>query len=461
MSESSLLRVGDHATLPSLPFLDRLSRRMVSAALNKITEGRLTIADVGGVLRVGGKGDRQDLDVQARVNDSRVWTDLALRGSVGFGESYVLGAVSCNNLVDLVRLFLRNRAALQSLDGRLARLSQPAMRLLHALRENTPQGSRDNIEAHYDLGNEFYALWLDPTLSYSAAVFERPDMSLQQASRAKNDRVCRKLRLSPGEHLLEIGSGWGSLALHAATEYGVHVTTTTLSRRQFEHVRERVSSAGLADRITVKLSDYRELAGSFDKIVSIEMIEAVGYRYFDSYFSKLSGLLVPEGLALVQSITIEDQAYEAAKDDVDFIKRYIFPGSCIPSVTALTASATRSSDLRLVHLEEITEHYALTLRRWRERFLAQREAVKALGHSEAFCRTWEVYLAYCEGAFRERYLGDVQLVWARPQARILPEVHPVASVEALEHRMRPGLAAAGEMIQDKSRAVGRHERGAP
>ena len=422
MKETTLQLTANPSAARSATLLSGVARRLVLSALAKLEGGCIVVSEPGGSLRLGvGEGAEAHLT----VHEPSVWADVALRGTVGFGEAYVRGSVTCGDLVGLVRLLLRERKVVQALDSRMARLAQPALRLFHALRENTLQGSRTNIEAHYDLGNEFYALWLDPTLSYSAAIFERSNMTLEQASRAKNARVCAKLALAPGQHLLEIGSGWGSLALHAARAYGARVTTTTLSQQQFAYVRERVDAAGLGDQIQVLCADYRELRGNYDKVVSIEMIEAVGHRHYDTYFAQLARLLKPDGLALIQSITIEDQRYESAKDDVDFVKRYIFPGSCIPSLTALATSATRASDLRLVQLEDITLHYAMTLRAWHQRFDEQRAQVRALGYSDAFCRMWEVYLSYCEAAFWERYLGDQQLVFARPGARALPQLLPL------------------------------------
>lgn len=254
-------------------------------------------------------------------------------------------------------------------------------------------------------------------MMYSCAYFERPEASLYEASLAKLDRICRKLKLSPGDKVIEIGSGWGGFALHAATHYGCHVTTTTISQQQFDLARQRIHAAGLQDRITLLLKDYRDLEGSYDKLVSIEMVEAIGHQYYDSYFAQCARLLKPDGLALIQAITIADRQFKQARDEVDFIKRYIFPGSCIPAITPLLESATRASDLTLIHLEDIGPHYATTLRHWREAFLSQLEAVRQQGYSEAFIRMWEFYLAYCEGGYLERAIGDVHMLFAKPRYR--------------------------------------------
>ncbi|HSW51639.1 MAG TPA: cyclopropane-fatty-acyl-phospholipid synthase family protein, partial [Sulfuricaulis sp.] len=306
-----------------------------------------------------------------------------------------------------------------------ARLTAPARKLFHWMNRNSRTGSRRNIAAHYDLGNEFFRLMLDETLMYSSAVFERPDMTLAEAQRARLDRICRKLALGPRDHVLEIGTGWGGFALHAATHYGCRVTTTTISREQYALAQERIAQAGLSDRVTVLLEDYRDLRGEYDKLVSIEMIEAVGHEYYETFFARCSALLKPDGLMLLQAITIADQRYEAARKSVDFIQRYIFPGSCIPSVSVMAQAVARATDMKLLHLEDIGPHYATTLRHWRERLYANADAVRQLDLSEEFLRMWEFYLCYCEGGFAERALGDVQLLLAKPQNRLplsIPEL---------------------------------------
>jgi cyclopropane-fatty-acyl-phospholipid synthase len=292
--------------------------------------------------------------------------------------------------------------------------------LAHRARRNTVAGSRRNIKAHYDLGNEFYRLFLDDTLTYSCGIFEREESSLREASVAKYDRICRKLALSPADRVLEIGTGWGGFAIHAAAQCGCRVTTTTISDRQHELAAERIAAAGLADRITLLKTDYRDLTGTFDALVSIEMIEAVGHHFLDDFFRVCGRRLKPDGQMLLQAITIRDQVFDWHKRNVDFIKRYIFPGSCIPSIAAISDAVARATDLRMVHLEDITTHYATTLRRWRENFFANLDQVKALGFPDAFIRMWEFYLCYCEGGFAERYLGDVQVLFTKPMCRREP-----------------------------------------
>jgi cyclopropane-fatty-acyl-phospholipid synthase len=308
-----------------------------------------------------------------------------------------------------MRLLLRNRGALDAMEGGLARLSAPLRVAAHWLHRNTRAGSRRNISAHYDIGNDFYKLFLDDTMMYSCALFEREGVTLAEAQVAKLDAICRKLELGPQDHVLEIGTGWGGFALHAASRYGCRVTTTTISPSQHAYALERIRAAGLEGRVTLLMQDYRDLGGTYDKLVSIEMIEAVGHQYYGEFFRRCEALLKPGGRMLLQAITIADQHYARARNEVDFIKRYIFPGCCIPSVTALARAMTASSGLRIENLEDIGPHYATTLRRWRENFNANSGRLHVLGVPPSFLRMWEFYLAYCEAGFAERALGDVQM----------------------------------------------------
>jgi cyclopropane-fatty-acyl-phospholipid synthase len=313
-----------------------------------------------------------------------------------------------------------NRELMNAMDSGLSFVSAPLRRLLHWLNRNSPEGSRRNIAAHYDLGNDLFRLFLDETMAYSCGIFETPQSTLHEASVAKFDAVCRKLDLRPGERLVEIGTGWGGLAVHAAKHYDVHVTTTTISREQHDYAADLIAREGLADRVTLLMDDYRDLRGRFDKLVSIEMIEAVGHRYLDTYLARISSLLEPHGAALIQAITLQDQFYEQSLKSVDFIQRFIFPGSFIPSVNVIVDSARRATDMKLFHLEDIGPHYATTLRHWRERFFAHLPEVRALGYPDEFVRMWEFYLCYCEGGFLERQLGDVHLLLTKPACRRAP-----------------------------------------
>jgi cyclopropane-fatty-acyl-phospholipid synthase len=400
--------------------LDALGKRAVIGKLRSLRHGCLVLADGDQRHRFGRPSRELPEPIIVHVHDRHLYGDVAFGGSVGAGEAYMRGHWTTSQPVELVRLFLLNRDVLDGLEVGLARLTSPFRRAIHFLRRNSRTGSRRNIAAHYDLGNEFFRLFLDETLMYSAATFEYDGQSLYDAQIARLDRICRKLDLASTDHLLEIGTGWGGLALHAARNFGCRVTTTTISREQWRLATERVREAGLADRIEVLCQDYRDLRGQYDKLVSIEMIEAIGHEYYDTYFSRCAGLLKPEGAMLLQSITIADQHFERARRSVDFIQRYIFPGSCIPSVSALTGSMARASDLRVFDMDDIGPHYATTLAHWRQRFRANLPAIRALGYDDTFIRMWEYYLCYCEGGFRERVLGDVQMLLVKPGNRRKP-----------------------------------------
>jgi cyclopropane-fatty-acyl-phospholipid synthase len=397
--------------------LTRLAKALLLAQLGKIRHGRLRLIDGAMDRSFGAVSETAPFDVTLRVRNARFYSDVAFAGTVGAGEAYMQGDWHCDDLTGLVRLMVVNRHLMNDVDSGWSALSAPLLKAAHWLNRNHKAGSRRNIAAHYDLGNGFFELFLDDTMAYSCGIFRSAQSSLREASIAKFDAACSKLGLAEGQHLLEIGTGWGGLAIHAARHYGCKVTTTTISREQYEFARERVRSFGLQDRITLLLEDYRELRGEYDALVSIEMIEAVGHQYLDTYFRSCSNLLKPTGAMLLQAITIRDQYYEQARRSVDFIKRFIFPGSCIPSVRAMMSSVARSTDLVLSHLEDIGPHYARTLRHWRERFLARQSAVRSLGYPESFLRMWEYYLCYCEGGFEERQLGDVQMLLTKPRSR--------------------------------------------
>lgn len=389
---------------------ERFGARLLCARLAQIEHGVVTLVDGSERMRYGRITPRCGLSCKVHVGDHRFYADTAFGGSVGAGESYMAGDWWTDNLTALVRILLVNRSVLDGMDGGPSLLSEPLRRVLHAVARNTRAGSRRNIAAHYDIGNDFFELFLDASMTYSCAFFEHDGMTLEQAQRAKLDRICRKLALQPGDHLLEIGTGWGALALHAAQNYRCRVTTTTISREQHALARRRIDEAGLADRITLCLDDYRDLRGRYDKLVAVEMFEAVGHQYFDTFFRRCSDLLAPGGAMLLQTITIADQLYLAARDSVDFIKRHVFPGGCVPSIAAIADSVARASQLRIVDLEDIGPHYAHTLAAWRERLFAQADAARARGYPDALLRMWDFYLSYCEGGFAERALGLVHVV---------------------------------------------------
>jgi cyclopropane-fatty-acyl-phospholipid synthase len=402
---------------PKPHFLDGLAERGVRARLALLQHGRVSLIDQGQRSDYGAPSARSPLSVQIEVLDPRFWGELAFGGSIGAGEAYMAGYWRCDDLTGLVRILLQNREVLDGMEGGLARLTAPLQKALHWTNRNTRSGSRRNIAAHYDLGNEFFALFLDPTMMYSCAYYETPQTTLEAAQQARLHRVCQHLALKPTDHLLEIGTGWGGMAIHAAQHYGCRVTTTTISRQQYELARERVAAAGLQDRITLLLEDYRDLNGQYDKLVSLEMIEAVGHQFYGTYFAQCARLLKDDGLMLLQAITIADQRYEAARKSVDFIQRHIFPGSTIPSITAMLNAITAETDMKLVQLDDIGPHYATTLRHWRERFMARLDEVRLLGYPDTFIRMWDFYLCYCEGGFTERAIGDVHMLLAKPGAR--------------------------------------------
>jgi cyclopropane-fatty-acyl-phospholipid synthase len=392
--------------------IDRWARRAVRAGLSRIEQGSLTFVE-GGERETFGPAD-SPLAATIVVDDPRLYRLLALRGPLGGAEAYLEGLWRCDDPTAVVRILARNRTALEALEGGLARLARPGLRALHALRRNTRGGSRRNIAAHYDLGNEFFSLFLDPTLTYSCGIFEHAGATLEEASVAKYERACRRLGLGPGDHVLEIGGGWGGFALHAARRHGCRVTTTTISRAQHELALRRVAEAGLSEQVSVLLRDYRDLEGTHDALVSIEMIEAVGHAQLDAFFRVATARLRPGGRMFLQAIVVPERDYERSIRSVDFVKRHVFPGGQLVSLGAICGALARTSDLRVTQLEDITAHYAETLRRWRERFLQNLDRIRALGLGERFLRLWEFYLCYCEGAFRERANGAVQIVLERP-----------------------------------------------
>ena len=397
----------------------RINMLLRKAMLDKfacLENAVLTIKDPLGEFVLGSEG-ADGLSARIEVLDMSFYRQVALGGSIGAAESYMDQYWQANDLCRVIQIFVRNRDLLNSMESGLAILANQLLKVWHFSNRNSQQGSRKNIAAHYDLGNELFALFLDQHSMYSSATFYHPDLSLEDASTAKLERICQKLHLQPDDHILEIGTGWGGFAIYAAKNYGCHITTTTISKEQYQAAQQRVIDVGVADRVTILMEDYRDLQGRYDKLVSIEMIEAVGHYYLDTYLKQCAALLKPNGLALIQAITIEDSYYYQALKSVDFIKRYIFPGSFIPCVSAIVASAARSTDLRLINLEDQGESYALTLNHWRKRFLAALDQVRAQGYNEEFIRMWEFYLCYCEGGFKEKSISNVQLLLAKPGNR--------------------------------------------
>ncbi len=392
-------------------------RNQLKKRLQGLESGRVVVRDPWGEWSVGDdRGPTADL----LVADPGFYRSLVLGGEIGAARAFMDGHWQSSDLTALLQILLRNTSLLDKMEGSFAAVSGAVARLRHLLNKNTRGGSRKNIHAHYDLGNDFFALFLDPTRTYSSGIFEQPEATLEQASIAKLDRICRKLFLGPGDRVVEIGTGWGSFAIHAASRYGCHVTTTTISEEQFSYARQRVRELGLEDRVTLLKSDYRDLEGQFDKLVSIEMIEAVGHEYLPQFFAKCAELLHPHGAMLIQAITMPDQRYDQYLKGSDFIRRYIFPGSCVPSLSAMLDATRSNTDLSLAHLEDIGPHYARTLKSWRERFVQNLHAVRELGYPPEFQRMWIYYLHYCEAGFAERYLGTLQLLFQKPRCRMAP-----------------------------------------
>lgn len=398
----------------ALPLTSRFARTLVCQQLAQLGEGSLVIRDDDGKSLVFGDGNPKWPAAELLIHHPSTWRDLLTGGSIGAAEAFVAGDWSSPDLVTLLRFFTRNIDTMNAFEDRFAWLTKPALKALHWLNRNTREGSRKNISAHYDLGNELFTTFLDSSMMYSSAVYPTADATLEEAAVYKLDLICRKLDLQPGDRVMEIGTGWGGFAIHAAKHYGCHVTTTTISSEQLELARERVRKEGLEERITLLFDDYRDLEGQFDKLVSIEMIEAVGPQFLDSYFRQICQLLKPDGLALVQAINMPEQRYQRALRSVDFIQRYIFPGSFIPSFGAILESVRTGTDMVMIHSEDHGFHYARTLRDWCERFMAQNHRLHQLGYDQTFQRLWAFYFAYCEAGFSERAIGVSQILFARP-----------------------------------------------
>jgi cyclopropane-fatty-acyl-phospholipid synthase len=414
---------------------DRLARAIVHRLLALTRRGLLEVRDPGGSVAHFGELDQSaPLRAVLEVHSPAFYRRL-LRGSVGLAEAHMDGLWASPDLMTLVRLAARNGEALD----RPRRWLRPVIGPIRAIgrARNTITRSRRQIAAHYDLGNPLFALFLDEQMMYSSAIFPTAGATLEEASQHKIETVCRKLSLGPDDHLLEIGTGWGALAVHAARHYGCRVTTTTISREQHDHAQALVLAAGLEDRVTVLLRDYRELHGRYDKLVSIEMIEAVGWKDFGTFFARCSELLAPDGLMLLQAITIDDRAYHVEKGNRSFIATYIFPGGCLPSSEIIARCVALRTDLHTVGAQDITGHYAETLRHWHARFSDRVDDVRALGYDERFVRLWNLYLAYCEAGFRERRIRDVQLLLAKPRWRgdvAAPAIAAASAADAQERQ---------------------------
>jgi cyclopropane-fatty-acyl-phospholipid synthase len=393
--------------------LDSIAERAVLRKLETIRHGQLDLHLPRGSRTFGPGGG---LAGTLAVRDRRFFRRVLLDGEIGLGESYMDGDWSTPDLVPLVRLMLRNRDAL-SMPGAATWVPRLRDGVAHRLRDNTRNGSRRNIHAHYDLGNEFFKLFLDRSLMYSSAVYERADDTLEMGQQEKLRLICDKLDLGPGDHVLEIGTGWGGFAHFAATNYGCRVTTTTISAEQHAYARDLIARSPVAGRIDVRFEDYRDLRGSYDKIVSIEMFEAVGLRHYDEFFAACDRLLKPDGVMLLQTITVDDWRFKDYMSAPTWISKYIFPGAELASIAEILNSLARGTRLSMYHAQQIGTHYARTLHQWRARFVARLDDVRAQGFDERFIRMWDLYLGFCEAAFLERHCGNYQLVLTKAYNR--------------------------------------------
>lgn len=407
-----------------------LLKNLVFKQLSKIKMGLIVFHDGDELTFFGDK--KAALRASLHVMDKRFYSCVIFAGTTGAGEAYSKGHWKTDQLTALIQIFLLNRKVINTLDSGLATSLEALRRLGYWRRRNTEQGSRKNIRSHYDLGNDFFKTFLDPSLMYSCAMYPAVDTPLNEAAIIKLDTICRKLQLNSHDHVLEIGTGWGGFAIHAANYYGCKVTTTTISDQQYEYARQRIQQAKLEDHITLLKQDYRHLSGVYDKLVSIEMIEAVGANYYETFFSACHRLLKPQGVFLLQGIVIQDQLFDAARKSVDFIKHSIFPGSCIPSLTALMNAATKASDLRAAYIEDIGYHYAKTLRDWRKNFKMAQAHILQMGYAEEFIRLWEFYLSYCEAGFLERTISDLQILWLKPECRLQWPLSAASQTIAME-----------------------------
>ena len=420
LNDSALLR-------PVSNGVNALARKAIFQALKRVQFGGITVIEdyaqqtqaySFGSQAINSKSSsaigRHSLHVTLTIHDISVYRQLLFGGSIALADSYINGEWDTDDLTGLIRLAARNIAVLNKLENRFAGISKAFEKANHQLRSNDQSGSKSNILAHYDLGNDMYQRFLDETMMYSSAVYKNPEATLSEAQQHKLALICQRLQLTADDQVIEIGTGWGGFAIYAASHYGCHVTTTTISDAQFDEAQARIDAAGLSDKITLLKEDYRNLSGQYDKLVSIEMIEAVGYEYLPTFFAKCNDLLKPTGLMVLQAITFNDQNYQDYVDSVDFIQTHIFPGGCLLSNQELNNQFTQQTDMVIKQLHDYGFDYAHTLRDWRIAFMSQREEIKALGYDEAFIRLWEFYFCYCEGGFLERTIGVVQLTAVKP-----------------------------------------------
>ena len=394
-------------------FLISIFKKLVVKKFKNLENGLINFTDGEQSIMIGNKQSK--LRVKLEVKSDEFYVLLGSGGLMGASEAYALGFWKVDDLVKLIQIMVRNKDLMENLDSGLSSLIKPINKWIHYRRQNTLLGSKKNILAHYDLSNDFYQLWLDKTMTYSCGIFKDENTTLEEASIEKLDQICKKLQLKNTDSILEIGTGWGSFAIHAAKNYGCSVTTTTISDAQYKFAKQRIEEEGLSSKINLLNKDYRYLEGTFDKIASIEMIEAVGHKNVPEYFKKVSTLLKEDGLFAMQGITYNDQNFEVYKNSVDFINRYIFPGSCLISINQISEIIKKNTDMIFVDLEDITEHYVTTLKIWRKNFFDKISEIRELGFSQAFINLWEFYFVYCEAGFIEKNIGDYQFVFSKKE----------------------------------------------
>lgn len=400
--------------------LDKIARRMVLALFKKMKAGKLTVEDEYGTYHFGDSNTQGDAVAVIKAHHASAYTKVMLAGVNGSAEAYMKRLWTSPDLTNVIRVMVLNQAMLREMETKWSIFYRLFASLLEKFKANSLEGSKKNIAAHYDLSNDFFSLFLDKSMMYSSAIYPESEASLEEASQHKLKRTCETLLLNPNDHLIEIGTGWGGMAIYAAKNYGCKVTTTTISEQQYLYAKQRIAEEGLEDKITLLKEDYRKLEGKYTKLVSIEMIEAVGHEYLSSYFAKCNQLVEEDGLMLIQAITTTDQRFEREKNTIDFIKRYIFPGGNLPSNAAIAKNIELNTNMHLVNLLDITVDYAKTLNEWRHRFMQNLSEVYAQGFDDRFVKMWEFYLCYCEGGFKERVINTSQFVFAKPMARTLP-----------------------------------------
>jgi cyclopropane-fatty-acyl-phospholipid synthase len=392
---------------------ESLSRKVILNLFKRIQQGRIQLNDGEQCYEFSDSHGANGQGATIDIIHPRAYKKVLLGGSVGAGKSYIDGDWDTDDLQQLIEIFIKNAGLFDKLESPFARFLIWVRKISAKLNVNTVKHAKDNILAHYDLGNDFFQLILDPSMMYSCALYEPSDIDLDEAAKKKLQRICEKLELKPTDHVLEIGTGWGGFACYAAQKYGCKITTTTISDKQYAFVKEKIKQLGLGNQIELLNQDYRKLTGHYDKVVSIEMIEAVGHKYFDTFFHQCNKLVKPQGLFFLQAIVINDQAYEVAKNEVDFIKKYIFPGGCLPSMFSISKSIATQTKMQLISFDDIGKHYVATLNDWHKKLLANKKVIMAQGFTENFIRMWEFYFCYSAAGFKSNHISNIHALWQK------------------------------------------------